>query len=616
MRIPTLFAATLLLFMGAGIGQDEPLPPPFVRPERGSDEYKEYAKEKDRLSDLMRPLEAEYAGLFSPTRSRFEGNWKFSGTRETRSAAGATPVIEPFKGEGYIYYYDGGSPYQGTIKISGKLQVQGERKQSLSGSSDKPDHEHRDDDEPVVYPFGDGQTSVELDVRTKFLGDSGKGTMTFTREGDEIRFKAVSEDEIDGQPVVVVTVGKGVRFFNKTQAEIEEELIELYREDQQLRYPRPEPGEYTSPSGKLHARFAPTVEFDPHGIEAELLALIDSAKETLDVCLYEIGLHRFSEALIRARDERGVKVRLVNDNHNHGPHEQMVATKILMAAGMDRVIDDRSALMHNKFIIVDGKKLWTGSTNVTYNGVYKQDNNALLIESPELIKEYQTEFNEMFEGKEFGPTSTPNTRWSKWHEDPALVDDWVKIDGETEAQVYFAPEDDPMGRLIDSVQRAEHSVHIMAFRFTSHDLLKILLDKMKNDPTFEVTVVMEDKAATATSTKQVVRPLLAAGATVRFDASPEFLHHKVAIIDETVVATGSFNFSASAQDSNDENLLLLRSESLAQAFLREQRIILAMGDPNHPEIAPYTPGNPNFVETNGLEDALEGAEEDEEEFDE
>jgi len=609
MRILTLFAATLIVFATSGYAQDGTLPPPFVRPERGTDAYKEYSKEKNRLRDLMRPLEAEYAGLFSPSRSRFEGNWAFSGTREVYETEAGPPVIEAFEGEGYIYYYDGGSPYEGTIKFTGKFAPEDGRSTSVSGSSEKPDHSD-DPDAEVHYPMGDAQTKLELRLKSSFFGDDKYAAVSFTREGQELRFKAVSEETVGDQPVVVITVGKAVRSFNKTQGEIEEELIALYREDQMLRNPRPDPGVYTAPSGKLHARFAPTLEFDPEGVEAELLAVIESATETLDVALYEIGLFRFSEALIRARDERGVKVRLVNDNHNHGPAGQMIATKLLMAAHMDRVIDDRSALMHNKFIIVDGKRLWTGSTNVTFNGIYKQDNNALVIENAELIKEYQTEFNEMFEGKEFGPTSTENTRWSKWQEDETLVDDWIAIDDETSAQVYFAPEDEPMARLIEVVRSAKHSVDIMAFRFTSLDLLEILLEKMEADPEFRVTAVLEDKAATAESTIKVVRPLLAAGATVRFDASPEFLHHKVAIVDEELIATGSFNFSASAADSNDENLLLLKSKPLAAAFLREQRILVAMGDPNHPEIAPYTPksapASAASAPADGIEDQLEG----------
>ena len=40
-------------------------------------------------------------------------------------------------------------------------------------------------------------------------------------------------------------------------------------------------------------------------------------------------------------------------------------------------------MMHNKFIVVDGRYVWTGSLNTTDNGAYKNNNNAIWIDSPE-----------------------------------------------------------------------------------------------------------------------------------------------------------------------------------------------------------------------------------------
>jgi phosphatidylserine/phosphatidylglycerophosphate/cardiolipin synthase-like enzyme len=48
-----------------------------------------------------------------------------------------------------------------------------------------------------------------------------------------------------------------------------------------------------------------------------------------------------------------------------------------------------------------------------------------------------------------------------------------------------------------------------------------------------------------------------------------FLHDKVMIIDQSIVVTGSFNFSASAADNNDENVLIIHNPDMAQAYLRE-----------------------------------------------
>jgi DNA uptake protein ComE-like DNA-binding protein len=44
---------------------------------------------------------------------------------------------------------------------------------------------------------------------------------------------------------------------------------------------------------------------------------------------------------------------------------------------------------------------------------------------------------------------------------------------------------------------------------------------------------------------------------VLLDANPWAMHHKVLIIDDRTVATGSFNFSRNAAQTNDENVLVL-----------------------------------------------------------
>ncbi len=46
------------------------------------------------------------------------------------------------------------------------------------------------------------------------------------------------------------------------------------------------------------------------------------------------------------------------------------------------------------------------------------------------------------------------------------------------------------------------------------------------------------------------------------------MHHKFAVVDGQYVATGSFNWTASAENFNYENLLLIKSSSLARKYTR------------------------------------------------
>ena len=64
-------------------------------------------------------------------------------------------------------------------------------------------------------------------------------------------------------------------------------------------------------------------------------------------------------------------------------------------------------------------------------------------------------------------------------------------------------------------------------------------------------------------------PLFCAGLPVRQDGNPFVLHHKVFIVDSTTVLTGSFNVSANATDSNDENLISITDPDLAAQYLAE-----------------------------------------------
>jgi phosphatidylserine/phosphatidylglycerophosphate/cardiolipin synthase-like enzyme len=62
---------------------------------------------------------------------------------------------------------------------------------------------------------------------------------------------------------------------------------------------------------------------------------------------------------------------------------------------------------------------------------------------------------------------------------------------------------------------------------------------------------------------------------VYLDQHPEKLHHKVMIIDGRIVITGSYNLTKSAETRNDENILILHSEEIAEIYQAEFEWIFA-----------------------------------------
>jgi phosphatidylserine/phosphatidylglycerophosphate/cardiolipin synthase-like enzyme len=75
--------------------------------------------------------------------------------------------------------------------------------------------------------------------------------------------------------------------------------------------------------------------------------------------------------------------------------------------------------------------------------------------------------------------------------------------------------------------------------------------------------------------------LACAKVPVKVDGNKYTMHHKVIIIDSSIVVTGSFNFTKSADTSNDDNVLVIYDPSVAQQYLDEfNRVNGLAKDPN------------------------------------
>ena len=96
----------------------------------------------------------------------------------------------------------------------------------------------------------------------------------------------------------------------------------------------------------------------------------------VDVAAFDFDSEPMVEALIEL-EEQGILVRVVTDEDN----ADLSAINRLRRHGISVVEDKRSALMHNKFVIIDGRYLWMGSMNFTTNGVYCNNNNLVRIDS-------------------------------------------------------------------------------------------------------------------------------------------------------------------------------------------------------------------------------------------
>lgn len=285
--------------------------------------------------------------------------------------------------------------------------------------------------------------------------------------------------------------------------------------------------------------------------EAALVADINAAQHQVDVAAFEYNLMSVAEALLHAR-KRGVLVRLALDREVLHEPEMALWAGLLEHAGIPIAWEDSTAFLHSKFLVIDHTLLWTGSWNVTNNGTYRNNNNLLRITLPPVVLNYTVEFEQMFNNT-FGNDKITQTPFP-------LVEY-----GDRQIETYFAPQDGVAVHVLERLERAQHSIRFLAFAFTSSDIAGAMIARRQAG----VLVQGVFERRNARGTGSVLSDLRGAGATVYEDGNCYTMHHKVIIIDEATVITGSYNFTGRAEDTNDENLLIIDDPLLAQQYIAE-----------------------------------------------
>jgi phosphatidylserine/phosphatidylglycerophosphate/cardiolipin synthase-like enzyme len=130
---------------------------------------------------------------------------------------------------------------------------------------------------------------------------------------------------------------------------------------------------------------------------------------------------------------------------------------------------------------------------------------------------------------------------------------------------YFAPQDGVSKHVVDWISRATRSVDFLAFSFTSDTIGDALIARQKAG--LPVRGVFEKRNATGIGSEYA--RLQKANVDVLSDGNCYTMHHKVIIIDQRVVITGSYNFTSRAESVNDENLLIIDDPAIAKLYTEE-----------------------------------------------
>jgi phosphatidylserine/phosphatidylglycerophosphate/cardiolipin synthase-like enzyme len=129
-------------------------------------------------------------------------------------------------------------------------------------------------------------------------------------------------------------------------------------------------------------------------------------------------------------------------------------------------------------------------------------------------------------------------------------------------EVYFSLSDNPQKEIIKNINQAEAFINIAMYIFTDR---KIALPLAKAQERGVKVRLYLDKDQVDYKYSQS-RFLVQKGIRTRISSNNYIMHNKFAIIDNRTLLTGSYNWTFSADNRNDENLMVIDDPEVIEIF--------------------------------------------------
>jgi len=130
------------------------------------------------------------------------------------------------------------------------------------------------------------------------------------------------------------------------------------------------------------------------------------------------------------------------------------------------------------------------------------------------------------------------------------------VNASESVQVGFSPEGSARALVINAINSAQATIDMMAYTFSSADIVQALVMAEKRG--VRVRAVIDYRRNQNRASKKAVAYAFANGVNIRQDNHYHIQHDKMMIVDGETLETGSFNFAASAEFENSENVLIIK----------------------------------------------------------
>lgn len=132
-------------------------------------------------------------------------------------------------------------------------------------------------------------------------------------------------------------------------------------------------------------------------------------------------------------------------------------------------------------------------------------------------------------------------------------------------KAYFSPGEDCRNAIISKLRQAKKEVKICVFTITDNKIGNVIRDMHFNG--IDVKIISDNLKKDDRGSD--IEYLDKKGLNIKLDKTDAHMHHKFAIIDNKILINGSYNWTVSAAEKNQENIIVTDNRDFVKAFAKE-----------------------------------------------
>ena len=379
----------------------------------------------------------------------------------------------------------------------------------------------------------------------------------------------------------------------------------------------PAPPADPSPSIAFNGIKLPLYVFTPGDkLEDALVAAIDAAKVSVDYAMFSPRSTKVVEALKRAAARPGVTVRAVIDESQSKseyfkPYVDWLGlngVQVRTLSGPNGPESDfpMAEKMHNKFMILDGKLVETGSANHTKRASMDNYENAQFLDDGTDVAGFEFHFKHLWavsSAYEHAATASIPTD-AQLREDilhptvkpappapdlpPLPAATSLTFRGRQYPTTAFRPYEPVVDHIVAAIDAAQSTLRISIYQFEQRAVMDALLRAQKRKVKIEVVLDRSHVYTTGTSHEggpRRPRPMVVELVKAGFDLlllkgqGSGIMHNKFLIVDDQLLEGGSYNYTDQSETDHFENAYFTLEKERVALYLRYFKYMREQAEP-------------------------------------